>query len=120
MNNASEIETHMKAFAEAFVLEGRKDTWISLLCNRPDDIAKRALKLFNYLDHNYIEQDDSLKCIDSHETMGVYYDFHREPKYISLKEAVEEAKNHDAIFSMVPGKSAIYFYHEGWNFVCQR
>ena len=120
MNNILDIELHMKAFSESFVLKERQDTWVYLLCERPDDIFTRSSKLFNYLDHNYIEQNDALNNTASQDQAGVFYNFYHEPKCISFKDAIEEAKGHDAIFSIYPGELAIYFYHEGWNFVCQR
>lgn len=93
--------------------------WVGLLCERPDNILSLSSKLFNYLDHNYIEQNDSLDDVALDDTVGVFYDFNGEPKCISFKEAKEEAKGRDTMFSISPGKLAVYFYHEGWNFVCK-
>jgi hypothetical protein len=120
MNSKPDIQQHMKSFAEAFVLDARKEKWLDLLCERPDSIFKQSSKLFNYLDHNYIEQNDSLENIVSHDEVGVFYDFKYEPKFISFKKAIEEGKGHDALFSIYPGKLAVYFFHEDWNFVCKR
>lgn len=98
----------------------RKDTWIGLLSERPDHILNRSSKLFNYLDHNYIEQNDSLNNVAAKDKPGVFYDFKSEPKCISFDEAIEEGKGCDALFSIIPGKLAIYFLHDGWNFVCEK
>lgn len=120
MNSKVDIEFHLRAFAEAFVLESRKEKWVDMLSERPDSIISQAAKLFNYLEHNYIEQNDALECVAADDVIGVFYDFSDEPKCISFNEAVEVIKVRDAIFSITPGKLAIYFYHEGWNFVCKR
>ena len=110
----------MKSFAETFVLDSRRDKWVSLLIERPDNILAQASRLFNYLDHNYIEQNDALSNVAADDVRGVFYDFSDEPQCISFKEAVGLVKVRDAIFSITPGRLAIYFYHEGWNFVCKR
>ncbi len=120
MDDALDIEIHMRSFAETFVLSTRKDQWVYLLSERSDNTFKQSSKLFNHLDHNYIEQNDSLYDITSYDTPGVFYNFKDEPKCISFKEAIEEGKSHDAIFSIKPGELAIYFSHDGWNFVCKR
>jgi hypothetical protein len=110
----------MKSFAEAFVLKERKDRWARLLCERPNNIFKESSKLFNHLNHNYIEQNDSLINIAPYDNVGVFYDFCDEPKCITFKEAIEEGHGHNAMFSINPGKLAVYFLQEGWNFVCKR
>lgn len=120
MNNKLDIDSHMRSFAESFVLQERKEKWVDLLQTRPENILTLSSKLFNYLDHNFIEQDDSLNNVTAQDTIGVFYDFKSEPKCISFKNAIEEAKDNDAIFSINPGKLAVYFYHEGWNFVCKK
>ena len=120
MNNTLDIEQHLKSFVESFVLEERHETWTYLLRERPDDILTRSSKLFNYLSHNHITQNDSLSNTASDDQLGIFYDFTSDPECISFKEATEKSKGHDAIFSIISGELAIYFYHEGWNFVCKR
>ena len=46
MNIKSDIEQHMKSFAEVFVLDARKEKWTNLLCERPASISMQASKLF--------------------------------------------------------------------------
>ena len=106
----SDIEHHMRSFADAFDLEGRRDKWINLLSERPDTILGYSSKLFNYFNHNYIEQND---------TVGVYYDFVGEPRCMSFKDANKAEKN-DAIFSIKPGELVVYYFSDGWNFVCKK
>ena len=120
MNNKVDIQQHMKLFAESFMLESRKEKWARLLCERPESIFNQSSRLFNYLYHNLIEQNDSLKNVADDDATGVFYDFKDEPRIISFKEALLANKKHDAIFSITPGKLAIYFFHEWWNFVCNK
>ena len=120
MNKPLDIELHLRSFAEAFVASHRKDTWTYLLCERPDYILMHSSKLFNHLDHNYIKQNDPLNHVAPYDTVGVFYNFKDEPKCISFKEAIEEGKIHDGVFSIIPGELAVYLSDEDWNFVCKR
>lgn len=120
MNDISDIEQHMRSFAEAFILSGRKEKWIGLLCERPDTITKSSSKLFNHLDHNFIEQNDLLVDVAPYDTAGIFYNFSDSPKCISLREAIDAGEGSNAIFSIKPGELAVCFFHDGWNFVCKK
>lgn len=120
MSNQLDIELHLKSFVESFILEARKDKWTGLLCERPKNIVMQSSKLFNHLDHNYIEQNDSLDNIAPDDTVGVFYDFIEKPACISFSEALARGKGHDALFSISPGELAVCFCHDGWNFVCKK
>lgn len=110
----------MKSFAEAFAADARKEKWIGLLTRRSENTFNQSSKLFNHLNHQYIEQNDSLNDIAALDKQGVFYNFKDEPKYISFEEAIDKGKINDSIFSIEPGKLVIYFFSEGWNFVCKR
>ncbi len=120
MPNNLDIELHLRSFAEEFVLEGRRDKWLALLAERPDTIRNQSTRLFNYLDHNYIEQNNSLVNVTSDDTLGIYYDFDTTPKCIAFKRARECAKGLDGVFSVLPGELVIYFARDGWSFVCKK
>ena len=120
MNEPLDIELHMRSFAEAFAADARKDKWISLLIERSENTYNQSSKLFNHLNHRYIEQNDSLNDIAPSDIQGVFYNFKDEPKCISFKEAVEKGKEQDAIFSIKPDELAVYLLRDGWNFVCKK
>ena len=118
MQNNPDINLHLTAFAETFVLETRREKWLMLFAQRPAMIASQSSRLFNYLNHNLIEQNDALANVATDTAHGVFYDFHSEPRIMTLAEAKHRKKDNDAIFSITPGKLAIYFFSDGWNFVC--
>ena len=120
MKNILDIELHMRSFTDAFILEARKDKWTGLLCERPANVFNQSSKLFNHLDHNHIEQNDTLENVAPYDKVGVFYDFNHEPKCITFENAIEAGKGKDAIFSINPGKLAVCFFHDSWNFVCKR
>ncbi len=110
----------MRSFVEAFVLKERKAKWVALLCERPENIFLQSSRLFNHLDHNCIEQNDSLDNVAPADKVGVFYDFTDKPKCIPFKDAITAGNGHDALFSINQGELAVCFFHDGWNFVCTR
>jgi len=102
------------------VLDARKDKWLALFSERPDTIFTLSSKLFNYLDHNFIEQNNSLENVTPEDETGLYYDFKSEPDFISFANARKRAQTNDAIFSITPGKLVVYFFKDDWNFVCRK
>ena len=115
-----DIELHIRSFIDAFILEAQKDKWTGLLFERPDNVFNQSSKLFNHLDHNHIEQNDTLENVAPYDNVGVFYNFNHEPKCISFKDAIEAGIGNDAIFSIEPGELAVCFFRDSWNFVCKR
>ena len=69
---------------------------------------------------SFVRQVDDPATICKLDVDGVFLDFLDAPRTATLKEAVELGCNNNAIFSIQPGKLAIYFFHEGENFICER
>lgn len=72
-----------------------------------------------HLDERFCKRVDGAFGISS-ETQGVFYDFHGEPRLMSLEDAEAAGEGQDAIFSAVPGKLAIHWSHEDWSWLCRR
>ena len=55
-------------------------------------------------------------------TGGLYFDGSGSPKLTILREAIDEANERaiDAVFSISPGKQAVFLFHEGWAWICQK
>jgi len=111
---------HLEMFADAFVLKDRRDRWRGFLSKHKRRNHKLSSDLFNHLDKSCITQNDELIGVAQPDESGVFYDFIDNPKVLSFEEARNEGENSDAIFSLKKGKLAIYFFHEGWNYVCER
>ncbi len=115
-----DINEHLVSFAESFIVKSKIERWTDLLSRRPKKIFAKSSDIYKHLDMNYVVQNDALQNFVDEDTVGVYYDFINEPSIISFKEAITSGTYHNAIFSIKAGKLAIYFFHEGWNFVCKR
>jgi len=87
MHTKNDIDHHLNAFIESFVLDSRKERWLNLLAERPDRITSQASKLFNYLEHSFIEQNDALENVSTDDAVGVIYDFKNDPENMSFADA---------------------------------
>ncbi|WP_439136063.1 hypothetical protein [Pseudomaricurvus sp.] len=120
MSELSNTKNHMESFAKAFVESSRKERWVGFLGHHKSKNYKRSAELFNHLDERFIVRNDSLEGVADFQDLGVFYDFLDEPALITFQEACAIGNNKDAIFSIIPGKLAVYFFHEGWNYVCSK
>lgn len=50
---------------------------------------------------------------------GLFYGFFDSPRVVPAASVAVAAGGGDAIFSLVPGELAVYFFHEGEVWLCQ-
>lgn len=112
---------HLTAFVDAFVSNARKDRWHYLFEKNSHRTCLNSHKLLTALDTRYIVRDDGLNTIKSHNVKGVFYRIGRgDPEVDDLRHILEDDPYCDAIFSIVPGKLAIFFFHEIETYVLNR
>lgn len=116
---AIDIQNHLKMFAQAFVQERRRERWEEFLTTRPARVFKHSSDLLAHLEPGVYRREKDLSSICKPNTLGVFYDFHGEPKVVSFMDAQREGAGSDAIFSIDAGRFAIYFFHEGESYVCR-
>jgi hypothetical protein len=114
-----DIEQHLATFAAAFVVPAKRSRWIELLARRGRNAFHNSSKLMDALDARYCVRVDGALGLDL-PRLGVFYDFYSDPTIKTLADALAEGSNHDAIFSLEPGRLAIHFSHEGWVWLCRR
>jgi len=116
-----DIEEHIEKFVDSFVLKQRRERWHFLFKKNDTKTYHSSYKLLKDLSPEYRVRDDQLKTIDNIEVQGVIYDIGREkPRIDNLKQVLKEHTYFDAIFSIIPGKLAIFFFHEGEIFVLRK
>jgi hypothetical protein len=110
---------HMSGFVESFVLPARRERWLHILTRRPKRASRDSHKLRNDLDYSKCSRQD---CVIDPEIKkdGVYHDFHGDPHILSPAAAERVGYGCDAIFSVVPGRLAVYFFHECQSWLCRR
>lgn len=112
-----DISEHLEAFARSFVLKSKVDRWVGILTKHKSKNYSQSSKLYDHLDHRFLTRNDDLTKLVSDEFIGVFYDFSDPPQEMSFAEAKSVGDGSDAIFSIEPGKLAVFFFHEYENYV---
>jgi hypothetical protein len=112
-------QQHMAAFVHSFVVKSRRDRWLYQLSKRPARVYASSHKIYDDLDRarcSLVKDEGSLGNLRGD---GIYYEFRDEPKVLSVQDALAIGSGHDAIFSLVAGKVAVFFFHEDEIWLCQ-
>jgi hypothetical protein len=112
-------DTHLSSFVRSFVLSSRRDRWLDFLLNHRDKAFRNSSKLRSAIDQRYCKRVESIDGIEL-DTEGVFYNFYDSPILLPLSEALKDGDRRDAIFSIVPGELAIFFFHEGEMWLCKK
>lgn len=119
-NTSAEVyEEHIRAFVASFIEKMRQDRWLYLLLERPKSAFKNSHKLYGDISRKYCVPSDNINSLLPKQ-VGVYYDFYFAPCDLTVEDAITISSGNDAIFSIHPGKLAIYFFHESEILLCQR
>lgn len=108
---------HVEGFVAAFITSAKKERWLELLTRRPRRIGRQSHKMHSDLDrrvcHNvWPDFPAGLKG------EGLYYGFSDAPRVVPV-ELAAQLVGADGIFSLIPGKIAIYFFHEWETWLCK-
>ncbi len=115
---------HLIEFAKSFIDKKYTDRWIYILVKKPSKAKKELVKFEKHLNGQRckILNHSQLNIVtNSHEAKtGVYFDGISETRNMSLTDAISESRDNvtDAIFSIDPGRKAIFLFHEGWGWIC--
>jgi lipoprotein NlpI len=109
---------HILAFFDAFLQDSRRERWIYLFENDQEKLRRNSSKLLHDLNSECLVEDKHLRAILNHDVQGVFYDIGRkEASWQNLEQVLERQPHFDAIFSIEPGKLAVFLFHEGQRYV---
>lgn len=108
---------HFTRFVESFVQKDRSERWLHLLLSRPKQIYSNSHKLHQHLDWSKCSQLEDTSQLNQ-KSKGLYYNFINEPMILTVADALIAGPEDDGILSVVPGKLAVYFFHEGNHLLC--
>ena len=107
---------HASKFVTAFVVPEKRERWAEVLSNRPRRLTRDSHKLHSALDRR------TCYCVGEVapdlQGEGVFYGFCDVPQLVPATLAAVAAGNCDALFSLIPGELALYFFHEGEVWLC--
>ena len=107
---------HAAGFVTAFVASAKRERWGELLARRPRQIGRNSHKLHSALDRRSCRRVAELP--PTIRGFGLFYGFFDAPRVVPAESAAAAAWGRDAIFSLVPGELAVYFFHEGEVWLC--
>ncbi len=109
---------HATGFTKAFVTPAKRQRWLELLTRRPRRISRNSHKLHSDLDRR------TCGCVGwsvpaDVRGAGAFYDFFDAPRLVPVDLIPSAAGAGDAIFSLTPGRLALYVFHEGEIWLCR-
>jgi hypothetical protein len=110
-------QKHVEGFVTAFIVPAKRERWLELLTRRPRRIGRDSHKMHSDLDRRTCCKFGSV-VPPALKGDGLFYGFHDVPRVVSVELAAQLTWS-DAILSLVPGKLALYFFHEGEVWLCQ-
>lgn len=123
-----ELELHLRAFGNEFIEKQKLGRWNHVLFENPEKAKNELNKLGNYLIRNFhrtLNGSDSFP-ISLKERFGnregVFFDGIEPPIKITAPEAasLKEVRDVGALFSIIPGKLALFFFHDGDTLLCEK
>jgi hypothetical protein len=108
---------HAAAFAAAFVAPAKRERWAEMLAKRPQRIGRNSHKLHSDLDPRTCRRVAELPAVV--RGAGLFYGFCDAPRVVPAASVAVAAGGGDAIFSLLPGELAVYFFHEDEVWLCQ-
>jgi hypothetical protein len=123
-----EIEIHLRAFGKAFIQSNQLERWNHITLEKPEKAKNELSKLASYFDERFFR---TLKGSESFpdslfesfgNKLGIYFDGVEPACKITASEASSLAaeRDLDTLFSITPGKLALFFYHSGDTLLCER
>lgn len=111
-------QNHVTGFVAAFITPTKRQRWREQLTERPRRIGRHSHKMHSDLDRRVCE-NVGVRFPEGLLGEGLYYSFGDPPRIVPV-ELAANLTGVDAIYSLVPGKLAVYFFHEGEVWLCRK
>ena len=126
--SAEELYHHLEAFVRAFIEAPRRHRCRHVLLERPEKARLEMHNFERYLDDRYCTLLDSSAsfphalAVRFGDNVGVYFDCNGKSWTVTASEAatVAESDYTDAILSLDPGRTVLYFHHDTGTYLCRR
>jgi len=122
MRPADSQSAHFNSFVESFITPRKRERWKYLYLNSSRNLFHESHKFRADLSKSLIVpiSESSLSSVVPKTSRGVFLDFRGDSKELILSDAVLLGAGQDAIFSIVPGQLALFFFHEDELWLCRK
>ncbi|MGL4423354.1 MAG: hypothetical protein ACRCZF_22035 [Gemmataceae bacterium] len=114
----AEWRMHVAAFVQAFIIPAKRGRWAELLLNRPRRINEYSHKMHSDLDRRVCRRLADNEWPMRLRGTGAFYGFSDEPRLVPAGQVLVAAGGGDAMYSLIAGELALYFFHEGECWLC--
>ena len=120
-------DLHLGAFVSSFIVGPRRDRCLHIFVECPDKAAREFHQIDRWLDRRWARELKGAgfpralqKAFES--VRGVYFDGSSTSVLLTAAQAATVATqdSSDAILSLVAGRRALVFHHEGAVYLCER
>ena len=117
----TELQLHLVEFGKTFINSNRLERWKHVTQVKPEKAKDELAKLISESETKYRQTLNGSSAFPNAlkkrfgNNLGVYFDGVKDACKVSALEASTLAAESygDALFSLVPGKLAIFFFHDG-------
>ena len=126
MSDSESCVDHLRGFAEAFIDPKYSNRWVHILLERPKKSSVELAKFERQLSSKccaILESKDLDRLAETvADRSGCFFNGVSDPQLMPFREARARAllEVQDAIFSILPGREAVFFFHEGWGWHCKK
>jgi hypothetical protein len=115
----AESRHHYESFVDSFVIPRKRERWKYLFGHASANLFRQSHKFRADLLVSLTEPflPDSIAMAGQ---TGIYFDFRGPGVALDIREAMRRGNSNDAIYSMVPGKLGLFFFHEGEILLCSK
>lgn len=123
-----ELNIHLRAFGEEFIEPNYLNRWMHIIFEKPDKAKNELSKLGNSISKKFFSTLIGSESFPFSLTNkfgnkeGIFFDGIESPCKLTAGEAasLKEERDVDALFSMIPGKLALFFFHGGDVLLCEK
>jgi hypothetical protein len=120
------VEKHIEEFVGRFVMRAHASGWLSAYARGGSHWASKLRKFERQLERRRCEECATplQSLADESRALGVHdvvFSDGDGTRRVAVDDVASEwsSGQGDAIVSLVPGKSAIFLFHEGWGWICR-
>ena len=126
--STEELELHLRAFGNEFIEPSNLNRWTHIIFEKPEKAKNELSKLGNCINKKFFHtligsESFPVSLFEKFGNReGVFFDGIEVPCKLTASEAasLKEERDVNALFSIIPGKLALFFFRDGDVMLCEK